>query len=87
MNKKISSFSIILVFLCVSLIGIALVPLLPVKLAPSQTLPGLTMYFTMQGSASRVVEMEATSKIEGMLSRIKGVKNVQGMAGGTFRLK
>lgn len=81
MNKKISSFSIILVFLCVSLIGIALVPLLPVKLAPSQTLPGLTVYFTMQGSASRVVEMEATSKIEGMLSRIKGVKNITSRSG------
>nr|WP_314561347.1 efflux RND transporter permease subunit [uncultured Capnocytophaga sp.] len=81
MNKKISSFSIILVFLCVSLIGIALVPLLPIKLAPSQTLPGLTVHFTMQGSASRVVEMEATSKIEGMLSRIKGVKNITSRSG------
>lgn len=80
-QSKISSFSIILVFLCVSLVGIALIPLLPIKLAPSQTLPGLTVSFTMSGSASRVVEMEVTSKIEGMLSRIKGVKNITSRSG------
>lgn len=80
-QSKISSFSVILVFLCVSLVGIALIPLLPIKLAPSQALPGLTVSFSMSGSASRVVEMEVTSKIEGMLSRIKGVKNISSRSG------
>ncbi|MDO5607256.1 MAG: efflux RND transporter permease subunit [Capnocytophaga sp.] len=68
-------------FLCVSLVGLALVPLLPVKLAPSQVLPGLTVSFSMQGSASRVVEMEVTSKLEAMLSRIKGVKSITSRSG------
>ncbi|WP_172917075.1 efflux RND transporter permease subunit [Capnocytophaga canis] len=80
-QPKISSFSIILVFLCISLAGIALVPLLPVKLAPSQNLPALTVSFSMPGSASRVVEMEATSKIEAMLSRIKGIKKITSRSG------
>ena len=68
-------------FLCISLAGIALVPLLPVKLAPSQNLPALTVSFSMPGSASRVVEMEATSKIEAMLSRIKGIKKITSRSG------
>ena len=68
-------------FLCISLTGIALVPLLPVKLAPSQNLPALTVSFSMPGSASRVVEMEATSKIEAMLSRIKGIKKITSRSG------
>ncbi|WP_172914131.1 efflux RND transporter permease subunit [Capnocytophaga canis] len=80
-QPKISSFSIILVFLCISLAGIALVPLLPVKLAPSQNLPALTVSFSMPGSASRVVEMEATSKIEAMLARIKGIKKITSRSG------
>ena len=36
-SPKISSFSIIVVFLCLALAGIAVIPLLPVKLNPSRT--------------------------------------------------
>ena len=38
-SPKISSFTIIVSFLCLALVGVALVPLLPVKLSPSRTLP------------------------------------------------
>lgn len=51
-------------------------PLLPVKLNPSRTLPGFTVQFSMPGTSSRVVEIEATSKLEAMLARIKGIKNI-----------
>jgi multidrug efflux pump subunit AcrB len=74
--KQISSFSVILVAFCLSLIGIALMPLLPVKLTPSHTLPQLSVSFGMP-SAPRVVELEVTSKLEAMLARIKGVENIQ----------
>lgn len=59
----------------------ALIPLLPIKLAPSRTLPSLTIYFSMPGNAARVVEMEATSKLEAMLARIGGVKNIYSTSG------
>lgn len=81
LKNNISSFTVIIAFLCVSLAGLFLISLLPVKLAPSQSLPGLTVSFSMQGSSSRVVEMEVTSKLEGMLSRIKGVKNIYSRSG------
>ena len=78
---RLSSFSIILGFFCLSLVGLALVPLLPVKLAPSQTLLQLSVSFSLPGNASRVVEMEATSRLEAMLARIKGVENIQSTSG------
>ena len=78
---KISSFSIILVFFCLSLAGLALMPFLPVKLSPSQTLPEMSISFNLSGNAARVVEMGATSKLEAMFVRIKGVESIRSTSG------
>ena len=64
-----------------ALVGIALIPMLPVKLAPSRTLPSLTVYFSMPNNSARIVEMEVTSKLEAMLARIKGIKNIYSTSG------
>ena len=71
-----SPFTLIVTFVCLSLVGLALVPLLPVKLAPSRNLPGLTVSFTMPGNSSRVIEAEVTSRLEAMLARVEGIRNV-----------
>jgi len=78
---RVSSFSIILVFFCLTLAGLALIPLLPVKLSPSQTLPEVNVNFSLQGNAARVIEMKATSRLEEMLARIKGVENISSTSG------
>ena len=74
--KRVSSFTVIVAFVCLALVGVALIPLLPVKLNPSRSLPGFTVGFSMPGTSSRVVEMEVTSKLESMLARIRGVKRL-----------
>lgn len=74
--RNLSSFTLIVTFVCLSLIGLVLVPLLPVKLAPSRTLPGLTISFSMPGNSSRVIEAEVTSKLEAMMARVKGIRKV-----------
>lgn len=74
--NRLSPFTLIVTFVCLALVGLALVPMLPVKLNPSRTLPGFMVRFSMPGTSSRVVEMEATSKLESMLARIKGVKGM-----------
>ena len=74
--KRVSSFTVIVAFVCLALVGVALIPLLPVKLNPSRSLPGFTVGFSMPGTSSRVVEMEVTSKLEGLLSRVRGVRKV-----------
>lgn len=78
MNKvrTFSPFTLIVAFVCLSIIGLVLVPLLPVKLSPSRNLPGLTVSFSMPGNSSRVIETEVTSRIESMLARIEGVEGV-----------
>lgn len=80
-NKYISSFTIIIIFLCLAMVGIFLVPKLPVKLSPSRTLPSLTVNFSMPQNSARVVEMEVTSKLESMLTRIEGLKNISSTSG------
>ena len=75
-SRTWSSFTLIVTFVCLSLVGLALMPLLPVKLSPSSTMPGLTVSFTMPGNSSRVIEAEVTSKLEGMLSRVNGIRNI-----------
>lgn len=78
---KSSPFSIIVAFLCLALTGMALLPLLPVKLLPSGTLPQLTVSFQMPGNSARVVEMQVTSRMEAMLARIKGIREIRSTSG------
>ncbi|MDR0726424.1 MAG: efflux RND transporter permease subunit [Prevotellaceae bacterium] len=77
---KVSSFSIILSFACLMILGLFLIPKLPVKLNPSRELPVVNIVFSMPGQSARVVEMEVTSKVEAMLSRIKGVQEVRSIS-------
>lgn len=80
-SPKASAFTLIVIFVCVALVGLALVPLLPVKLNPSRTLPGFTVHFSMPGTSARVVEMMATSKLEAMLARVKGIRGIYSTSG------
>ena len=79
--KRVSSFAVIVAFVCLALVGVALMPLLPVKLNPSRSLPGFTVGFSMPGTSSRAVEMEVTSNLESMLARIRGVKRLNSTSG------
>ena len=79
-----SAFTVIVSFVCLALVGLALLPLLPVKLSPSRALPGFSVNFTMAGASSRVVEMEVTSKLEAMLARVQGVEQIYSTSGNGF---
>ena len=76
MLKRLSSFTIIVSFIALALVGIALVPHLPVKLSPSRSLPSLSISFSMPNNSARVIESEVTSRLESMLARIQGVKQI-----------
>lgn len=80
-KQTVSAFSLIVAFLCVALVGLALVPLLPIKLSPSRTLPKLSVSYQMPGNSSRVIEMEVTSRLEAMLARVKGIKEISSTSG------
>lgn len=71
-----SSFSITVIFIAISIVGWALLPLLPVKLSPSQMLPSVTVRYSMPGASARVAEWDVTSRIESALARVSGVKDI-----------
>lgn len=77
---RIPSFSIITAFLCLTLIGGALAFLLPVKLTPTDTLPTLQVSFSMPGASAEVVESKVTAKLEGMMARVEGVRNIRSVS-------
>lgn len=75
-RKGLSSFSMIVIFVCLFLLGLTVVPRLSVKLNPSRNHPVVNVSFSMYGQSARVIEMEVTSKLEAMFSRVKGVEQV-----------
>jgi len=77
----VSPFSTMLVFLCLTIVGLALIPRLPVKLSPSKSLPTINVSFSLPGQSSKVVESEVTSKLEGMLSRLEGIQSISSTSG------
>lgn len=83
-KPNISAFTIIVSFFCLALVGLALVPLLPVRLSPSRELPQLSVSFQMYGNSARTIEMEATSKLESMLSRIGGIRRMTSTSGNGY---
>lgn len=80
MNKRFPSFTIIILAVALSIMGIALVPLLPVKLNSSRILPQVTVSYSLPNASGLVVESEVTSRVEAVLARIKGVKSIQSVS-------
>ncbi len=80
-TNKISDFSVILIFVFFTIVGLAMVKMLPLKLAPSHQLPRIYVNFSMHGSAPIVVETEVTSKLEAMISRVAGIRKMSSNSG------
>jgi len=74
---RIPTFSLLLVMVILMLIGAALVPTMEMSDKPrSQRANQLSVDFSWSGASARTVEQEVTSKIEGLLSSVKGVESV-----------
>lgn len=83
------SFSIIVTFIALAILGCALIPRLPVKLMPSRMLPRISVDFSMPSASARVVESQVTSRLESMLARVQGVDGISSTSwngGGSIEL-
>lgn len=76
-KKGKRDFSVIVIFMALALLGCALIPLLPVRLSPSDSLPSLTVSCNLQGTSPRAMEVSVTSPLERSLARIKGVRHIR----------
>ncbi|MDR1864957.1 MAG: efflux RND transporter permease subunit [Bacteroidales bacterium] len=65
-----------MIWVTLSIAGIACLPLLHVQWQPSHTLPALTVNYAWQNVSGRVVEQEVTSVLEGGLNRIRGIRKI-----------
>lgn len=74
--KGFSSFTIILVFTLLMLIGLSFLPLINLKLKPSRSLQTVSVSFSWPRASARVIEQEVTSKLEGLFSVINGVEDI-----------
>lgn len=73
--ERIPSFSLILIMTVLMVVGAALIPMLRVAYNPTPKQgKQLSISFNWPGASPRVIEQEITSKIEGMVSSVAGVK-------------
>lgn len=74
---KIPSFSVVTIFICITLMGLALLPLLPYRSKATAELPKVNVRFkTRSHLTPRIVENEITNKLEQTLSRTENVTSV-----------
>lgn len=75
-KRLISSFSAVLLMTVAAVVGIACFPMLRVQYTPSAGGRTLDVSFSYPGASARIIESEVTSKLEGVLSNIRGCSNV-----------
>ena len=69
-------FRILIVFVLLSIMGFAVVPLLSVDLNPVEQAPELTINYSVRNSSPEIVEKLATSPLEGTFSRLSELKKI-----------
>ncbi len=76
-NRSSLSFSIIILSIVLSILGISLAGLLPVKLSPDRSAMKLEISFTTGDISPWYTETSVTSKIESICARIKGINEIK----------
>ncbi len=74
---KVSSFTVILTFVVLMVMGVAVMPLLEVGVEPTPRQgKTITIAYDWPNVSAKVIEQNLTSPIEGMVASLKGVENV-----------
>ena len=78
---RISPFSLLLTMIILMIIGAALIPLVDVGSSPRPRQgKTLTISYGWRNASPKVVEQEVTSRIEGLVSAVKGVAEVSSLS-------
>ncbi|MCX6326528.1 MAG: efflux RND transporter permease subunit, partial [Bacteroidia bacterium] len=89
MKPKFPSFTIIIIFILLILCGIPLIHYLNLELNPTAASSSLSVRFSWNGAEPRIIEQEATSKLEALFARVNGIRNISSTSGngsGSIRL-
>lgn len=72
MKRSISPFSVVLIAVALSVVGIASLRMLSIQHKPSDPGSSIRISWSMSGASAELIEAEVTSKIEGVLSGLSG---------------
>ncbi len=72
----LSDFTVNIFFMMLIIVGAAMIPLLSLQLNPTRYLPSLTITYSWPEAPVRVVEQEVTTSLEGVLTRVTGIKKI-----------
>ncbi|MBP5235255.1 MAG: efflux RND transporter permease subunit [Bacteroidales bacterium] len=79
-HSVVPKFSVVLIMIALSVVGIACLPRLNVQYTPSESGRTITVSYSFADASAEIVEAEATSRIEGTLSSIQGVSSVNSLS-------
>lgn len=78
--NRLPSFSVILVFVVLIIIGAGVTPLLNIQYSPTQKKHELSINYSWSNASAKLIEMEVTSKIEGLVASVAGVENISSVS-------
>jgi multidrug efflux pump subunit AcrB len=77
----LAPYKTVVIFVFLSLIGLAVVSRFSIDLQPNYSLPTLTISFTLPDASPETVEQEATAPLENVLSQITNIKKIYSVSG------
>jgi multidrug efflux pump subunit AcrB len=77
----LTPYKTVVIFVFLSLIGLAIVSRFSIDLQPNYSLPTLTVLFSLPGASPETVEQEATAPLENVLSQITNIKKIYSISG------
>ncbi len=77
---RLPPFSVILIFVVMVVIGVGITPLLNIQYTPTEKRNNLNISFSWADASARVIEAEVTSKLEGVISSVSGVININSVS-------
>ncbi|GAA4273813.1 efflux RND transporter permease subunit [Aquimarina gracilis] len=87
---RLSSFSKIILFTVLGLIGITFISFLSIRLQPQQNIPVISIDYSWVNQNPRIIESEVTTKIERSISKMDNLINVSSVTSkgqGSIRLE
>ncbi|WP_375447898.1 efflux RND transporter permease subunit [uncultured Fibrella sp.] len=76
-----SSYGFVIAFVMLSVVGLALLPRLPVQLVPSAGGRSLRVVYAWAGASPEAVERQVTSRLEGAFALLAGVHKISSVSG------
>lgn len=75
-----SPFRVVLIFITLSVIGIALLPLLEINLVPKTNQPIISLQYSLPNSPPDIVEAKVTAPLENGFSQISQIKTIKSVS-------